>query len=109
MARLEDEFKHLLSENKLPFELEHASFRSDLVLEEGSFGAASTEDLIIGSSRRNSEEIVIDLIRPEVISDLKSIATTMIASGTTGSVSRCVQWLEKRLLTSFFTTTRSRS
>ncbi|KAG2283804.1 hypothetical protein Bca52824_055024 [Brassica carinata] len=81
MARLEDEFKHLLSENKLPFELEHASFRSDLVLEEGSFGAASTEDLIIGSSRRNSEEIVIDLIRPEVISDLKSIATTMIASG----------------------------
>ncbi|KAG2283809.1 hypothetical protein Bca52824_055029 [Brassica carinata] len=66
MARLEDEFKHLLSENKLPFELEHASFRSDLVLEEGSFGAASTEDLIIGSSRRNSEEIVIDLIRPEV-------------------------------------------
>uniref|UniRef100_A0A0D2ZYJ4 Exocyst subunit Exo70 family protein n=3 Tax=Brassica oleracea TaxID=3712 RepID=A0A0D2ZYJ4_BRAOL len=81
MARLEDEFKHLLSENKLPFELEHASFRSDLVLEEGSFGAASTEDLIIGSSRRNSEEIVIDLVRPEVISDLKNIATTMIASG----------------------------
>lgn len=81
MARLEDEFKHLLSENKLPFELEHASFRSDHCIEEGSFGAASTEDLIIGSSRRNSEEIVIDLVRPEVISDLKNIASTMVASG----------------------------
>ncbi|KAJ4888161.1 exocyst subunit exo70 family protein E1 [Raphanus sativus] len=85
MARLEDEFKHLLVENRLPFELEHASFRSEQALGEGSFGAASTEDLILGSSngnnnsrRRNSEEI---LVRPEVISDLKSIAETMFASG----------------------------
>ncbi|CAN7101903.1 unnamed protein product [Brassica rapa subsp. narinosa] len=69
MARLEDEFKHLLVENRLPFELEHA-------VEEDSFG---TEDLILG---RNSEDhIVVDLVRPEVISDLKSIAEAMIASG----------------------------
>ncbi|CAN6911241.1 unnamed protein product [Brassica oleracea] len=63
MARLEDEFKHLL--------VEHAV--------EASFGAASTEDLVPG---RNSEDhIVVDLIRPEVISDLKNIADAMIASG----------------------------
>ncbi|CAH8354138.1 unnamed protein product [Eruca vesicaria subsp. sativa] len=78
MARLEDEFKHLLVENRLPFELEHASFRSEHVVEEDSFGAASTEDLVVGSSRRNSEEI---MVRPEVISDLRSIANTMVASG----------------------------
>lgn len=30
MARLDDEFKHLLVENRLPFEIEHGSFRSDL-------------------------------------------------------------------------------
>ncbi|KAG7564073.1 Cullin repeat-like-containing domain superfamily [Arabidopsis suecica] len=74
----------------LPFELEHSSFRSveaDHGVEEeamASFGAASTEDLILGSnndSRRNSGEIVVDLINPDVISDLKNIATTMIASG----------------------------
>uniref|UniRef100_A0A1J3GCD7 Exocyst subunit Exo70 family protein n=3 Tax=Noccaea caerulescens TaxID=107243 RepID=A0A1J3GCD7_NOCCA len=89
MARLEDEFKHLLVENRLPFELEHASFRSneaDLAVEEGSvasFGAASTEDLNLGSSngRRNSAEMVVDLINPDVISDLKNIANTMVASG----------------------------
>ncbi|KAL1194474.1 Exocyst complex component EXO70E2 [Cardamine amara subsp. amara] len=89
MARLEEEFKHLLVENRLPFELEHSSFRSieaDHGVEEGSvasFGAASTEDLILGSSnsRRNSVEIVVDLINPDVISDLKNIADTMIASG----------------------------
>ncbi|KAF8094844.1 hypothetical protein N665_0351s0012 [Sinapis alba] len=88
MARLEDEFKHLLVENRLPFELEHASFRSEhVVVGEDSFGAASTEDLVIGgsnsnnNSRRNSEEILLDLVRPEVLSDLKNIANTMIASG----------------------------
>ncbi|KAF8105726.1 hypothetical protein N665_0157s0289 [Sinapis alba] len=77
MARLEVEFKHLLVENRLPFELEHASFRSS----EGSM--ASSEDLILGSSnsRRNSGDIVVDLIRPDVISDLKNIADTMVASG----------------------------
>ncbi|CAH8327274.1 unnamed protein product [Eruca vesicaria subsp. sativa] len=51
---------------------------SDHVVEEDSFGAASTEDLVVGSSRRNSEEI---MVRPEVISDLRSIANTMVASG----------------------------
>ncbi|EOA23800.1 hypothetical protein CARUB_v10017014mg [Capsella rubella] len=90
MARLEEEFKHLLVENRLPFEIEHTSFRSieaDHGVEEGSmasFGAASTEDLILGSnnnSRRSSGEIVVDLINPDVISDLKNIADTMIASG----------------------------
>ncbi|KAJ0245429.1 Exocyst subunit Exo70 family protein [Hirschfeldia incana] len=82
MARLEDEFKHLLVENRLPFELEHASsFRSEHVVGEDSFGAVSTEDLFTGSSRRNSEESFVDLIRPEVISDLRNIADTMVASG----------------------------
>ncbi|KAJ4900879.1 exocyst subunit exo70 family protein E1 [Raphanus sativus] len=44
--------------------------------------SASTEDLILSNSRRNSgDNIVVDLIRPDVISDLKNIADAMIASG----------------------------
>ncbi|CAN8265886.1 unnamed protein product [Cochlearia groenlandica] len=90
MARLEDEFKHMLVENRLPFELEHASFRSseaDHGLEDGSmasFGAASTEYLILGSnnnSRRESADTGVDLISPDVVSDLYNIANTMVASG----------------------------
>ncbi|XP_010528405.1 PREDICTED: exocyst complex component EXO70B1 [Tarenaya hassleriana] len=78
MTRLEDEFLNMLVENRLPFEPEHMSFRS----EEGS--VASSEDLLLGggiSSRRNSGEAVIDLVNPYIIPDLNKIANAMISAG----------------------------
>ncbi|KAL3844601.1 hypothetical protein ACJIZ3_002004 [Penstemon smallii] len=87
MARLEEEFVHLLVQNRQPFEPEHMSFRSS---EEDnfefnsivSFGDDSFEDVSQRDSMgRSSEEYVIELVHPDVIPDLKSIANLMFDSG----------------------------
>ncbi|VFQ68529.1 unnamed protein product [Cuscuta campestris] len=86
MTRLEDEFMHLLVNNRLPFEPEHMSFRSteeDTV--DGSsiisFGEESVDD---GAHRdsmsRSSEDYVVELVHPDVIPDLKCIANLMFDS-----------------------------
>ncbi|PIA57741.1 hypothetical protein AQUCO_00600455v1 [Aquilegia coerulea] len=61
MARLEEEFSYILSQNKQSFEPEHVFS-------------------LIDSSSRVSEDSLIDLVHPNVIPDLKCIANVMIAS-----------------------------
>ncbi|XP_041002614.1 exocyst complex component EXO70E2-like [Juglans microcarpa x Juglans regia] len=86
MERLEEEFRHMLVENRQPFEPEHVSFRSseeDVVDEASiiSFGDESIEDSIHRDTvSRASEDYIIDLIHPDVIPDLRCIAKLMISS-----------------------------
>uniref|UniRef100_A0A2P2LV20 Exocyst subunit Exo70 family protein n=1 Tax=Rhizophora mucronata TaxID=61149 RepID=A0A2P2LV20_RHIMU len=86
MARLEEEFKNLLVQNRQPYEPEHVSFRSS---EEDpvdfgsvvSVGDDSAEDSIQRDSlSRTSEELIIDLVNTYVISDLRRIANLMFSS-----------------------------
>lgn len=86
MERLEEELIYILARNKQPFELEHVSFHSceDVPVYDGS--VVSIEDNSIEeSSQRNScdsEHVgpVIDLIHPNAIPDIKSIAKIMFSS-----------------------------
>ncbi|MBA0726160.1 hypothetical protein Golax_002008 [Gossypium laxum] len=86
MQRLEDEFKHVLVHHRQPFEPEPISFRSseDDAVEEGSIvslGDESVEESTLRDSiSRNSEEFIVDLVHPDVISDLKCIANLMFSS-----------------------------
>lgn len=86
MARLEEEFRHLLVQNRQPFEPEHMSFRSseDDFMEGGSVissGDDSLEDVVQRYSMgRSSEDYVIELLHHDVIRDLKSIANLMFDS-----------------------------
>lgn len=86
MARLEEEFRHLLVQNRQPFEPELVSFRSseEDIIEAGSVissGDDSLEDVVQRDSMgRASEEYVIELVRQDVILDLKSIAYLMFDS-----------------------------
>uniref|UniRef100_A0A5B7AYW5 Exocyst subunit Exo70 family protein n=1 Tax=Davidia involucrata TaxID=16924 RepID=A0A5B7AYW5_DAVIN len=86
MARLEEEFCHILVQNRQPFEPEHVSFRSseEEVVDEGSivsFGDDSVEDVLQRDSiSRGSEEYIIDLVHPDVIPDLRCIANLMFDS-----------------------------
>lgn len=86
MARLEEEFRHLLVQNRQPFEPELMSFRSseDDVVDESSF-VSFGDDSIEGSLRRDSisrtsEEFTVDLVNPDVITDLRCIANLMFMS-----------------------------
>ncbi|KAI3462883.1 hypothetical protein Pfo_019546 [Paulownia fortunei] len=86
MARLEEEFRHLLIQYRQHFEPEHMSFRSseDDIVESGSIifsGDDSADDLVQRDSMgRASEEYIIELVHPDVIPDLKSIANLMFDS-----------------------------
>ncbi|KAL7141089.1 hypothetical protein ABFS83_08G030600 [Erythranthe nasuta] len=92
MNRLEDEFRHLLVQNRQPFEPEHMSFRSseeDSIIEAGSVissGDDSVEDVAAAavvhrdSMGRSSVDYVIELVNVDVIPDLKSIANLMFDS-----------------------------
>lgn len=86
MARLEEEFRNLLFQNRQPFEPEHMSFRSndeDAVDESSiiSFDDDPVEDLLQSDSiSRSSEDYIIHLVHPDVIPDLKSIANLMLGS-----------------------------
>lgn len=86
MARLEEEFRHMLVHNRQNFEPEHFSFRSseDDGLDENSvvsFGDDSIDDLVQRDSvSRGSEVFIMDLVNPQVISDLRSIANLMFDS-----------------------------
>lgn len=85
MARLEEEFRHLLVQNRQPFEPEHMSFRSteDDLIEAGSVissGDDSLED-VRESMGRTSEEYAVELVNQDVVHDLKSISGLMFDSG----------------------------
>lgn len=86
MARLEEEFRHLLVQNRQPFEPEHMSFRSteDDLIEAGSVissGDDSLEDVVQRDSMgRTSEDYIVELVNQDVVQDLKSIANLMFDS-----------------------------
>ncbi|CAJ1833085.1 unnamed protein product [Sphenostylis stenocarpa] len=86
MARLEEEFRNLLIQNRQPFEPEYVSFRSseeDAVDENSiiSVGDESVEESLQRDSvSRASEEHIIDLVHPAVIPDLRCIANLLFAS-----------------------------
>lgn len=84
MARLQEELFHILRQNKQFFEPDCSSFHSceEVVYEES---IVFEEDDISEESRRESngdesKEYAVDLINPEVIPHLKSIANMMFAS-----------------------------
>lgn len=86
MARLEEEFRNLLIQNRQPFEPEYVSFRSseeDPVDENSvvSLGDESVEESLQRDSvSRALEEHIIDLVNPAVIPDLRCIANLLFAS-----------------------------
>lgn len=86
MTRLEEELKHILVQNRQPFEPEHMSFRSseEDTLDDGSiisFGDDSVDDgLQRDSVSRGAEEYTIDLIHRDVIPDLRCIVNLMFDS-----------------------------
>ncbi|XP_073293977.1 exocyst complex component EXO70E2-like [Primulina huaijiensis] len=86
MARLEEEFKILLIQNRQPFEPEYMSFRSNEedIIDAGSVissGDDSFDDLVQRESMgRASKDYIIELLHPGVIRDLKCIAHLMYDS-----------------------------
>ncbi|PWA56514.1 Cullin repeat-like-containing domain-containing protein [Artemisia annua] len=86
MVRIEEEFRHILVNNRQNFEPEHMSFRSSE--DDGldlnsvvSFGDDSIDDSIQRDSiSRGAEVYIMDLINPQVIPDLRSIASLMFDS-----------------------------
>ncbi|KAL3568073.1 hypothetical protein D5086_030724 [Populus alba] len=95
MKRLEVVFKHMLVENRQPFEQKHASVflsAADTV-STTSFGVSLVENsdnrgayLVENSDdrcifNRKSEEFIIDLVQYDAISELRRIANLMFISG----------------------------
>ncbi|KAK1423350.1 hypothetical protein QVD17_18649 [Tagetes erecta] len=86
MAKVEEKLKHMLVHNMQHIEAERLSFGSteDDELDDSSsfsFGDDSDDDSIqIESVIRGSEVYIMDLINPQVIPDLKSIANLMLDS-----------------------------
>lgn len=84
MVRLEEEFKHMLLQNRRSIEPEHTSFRSseEDAAEVGSMISSSFDDSLRRDSfNRISEESLIDLVHPEILPDLRCIANLMCSSG----------------------------
>ena len=85
MARLEEEFRNLLIQNRQPFEPEYVSFRSneeDSIADESSvvsLGDDSVESFRRDSPSKASEEHTLDLVHPGVIPHLRCIANLMFA------------------------------
>lgn len=82
MARLEDEFVHLLVHYRQLLEPDRLSFRStedDLIddFSLSSFDEEPIEGKIQSESSRKSEEFLIDLVHPDAIFELKTIADMM--------------------------------
>lgn len=104
MNRLEEEFKHLLVQNKQPFEPEHMSFRSneDDDGSVASFGDDSVEDVVQRDSMsRRSEEYVVELVHPDVIPDLRCIANLMFNSNYSRECSQAFVNVRKDALDDF--------
>ncbi|XP_030483907.2 exocyst complex component EXO70E2 [Cannabis sativa] len=86
MDRLEEEFKYILVQSSQPFEPEHMSFRSseEDTLDESSmnsFGDDSVEESLQRDSlSRISDELIVDLVNPDVIPELRSIVNLMFNS-----------------------------
>ncbi|KNA18529.1 hypothetical protein SOVF_069960 [Spinacia oleracea] len=85
MARLEEEFGHIIVQHSQPFEPGHKSFRSsergDVVGSPVSLEDDPLEDSLQRESvGKNLEDFIVDLVQPDVIPDLKCIANLMFIS-----------------------------
>ncbi|XP_020092358.1 exocyst complex component EXO70A1-like isoform X1 [Ananas comosus] len=85
MARLEEEFVHLLAHYRQPMDPGRLSFRSteDDSMEDfssSSFGEEPIEGKIQGDSSSSPEEYIVDLINSHAIATIKSIAEVMFLS-----------------------------
>ncbi|PON46178.1 Exocyst complex protein [Parasponia andersonii] len=86
MARLEEEFRYMLVQSRQAYEPERMSFRSseEDTLDESSinsFGFDSVEESLQRDSlSRISDEFVVDLVHPDVVPELRSIANLMFNS-----------------------------
>ncbi|XP_047314766.1 exocyst complex component EXO70E2-like [Impatiens glandulifera] len=88
MARLEEEFMHILVHNRVPFEPEHVSFRSNEEDVMDSVSTLSFDESIEFVAQRDSSMSVsmninrgpVDLVHPSVIPYLKSIVKSMFDS-----------------------------
>ncbi|CAN0870275.1 Exocyst complex component EXO70E2 [Linum grandiflorum] len=89
MARLEQEFTHLLVQNQLPFDRELASFRSseDDGIDFSSVVSAGDDSGFDDPIARDSvsrtweENNIMDLVHPDSVPDLRDIANLMFVSG----------------------------
>ncbi|XP_057521714.1 exocyst complex component EXO70E2 [Amaranthus tricolor] len=93
MARLEQEFEHIIVQHSQPFEPEHMSFRSSEG--DGAVGSPYSLDddpledsLQRESVGKNLEDFIVDLVHPDVIPDLKCIANLMLVSNYDRECSR---------------------
>ncbi|KAB1211520.1 Exocyst complex component EXO70B1 [Morella rubra] len=84
MGRLEEEFRHILIENRQPFEPEHISFEWHEDYGSASVSLVSFRDESVEESlhsvSRASVEYIIDLLNPDVISELRCIVNLMFHS-----------------------------
>lgn len=85
MARLEQEFGHIIVQHSQPFEPEHMSFRSSEGVGVVGSPCSLEDDPLEDSLRRESvgknlEDFIVDLVHPDVIPDLKCIANLMFIS-----------------------------
>ncbi|XP_011000086.1 PREDICTED: exocyst complex component EXO70B1-like [Populus euphratica] len=84
MGRLQEEFMHMLTKNRQPFEPKHVPAASIAVNEVSEI---SLGDKLVGDSKlrkiinRNSEEFTINLVQYDVIPELRRIANVMSISG----------------------------
>ncbi|CAN1137639.1 Exocyst complex component EXO70E2 [Linum perenne] len=89
MARLEQEFTHLLAQNQLPFDRELASFRSSeddgidfsSVVSNGDDSGFDDPIARDSVSRTWEENNIMDLVHPDAVPDLRDIANLMFVSG----------------------------
>ncbi|KAJ6960161.1 exocyst complex component EXO70E2-like [Populus alba x Populus x berolinensis] len=84
MGRLQEEFKHMLSKNRQPFEPKHVPAVSIAV---NAVSKISLGNKLVGDSKlrkiinRNSEEFTTNLVQYDVIPELRRIANAMSISG----------------------------
>lgn len=86
MARLEEEFRHLLAKSSLEYEPESVSFHvAEDAVEDGStslYRDESFESTVRSSSvGRILENSIIDLVNPDAIIELRGIANVMFKAG----------------------------
>ncbi|KAL9381034.1 hypothetical protein Peur_026691 [Populus x canadensis] len=84
MGRLQEEFKHMLTKNRQPFEPKHVPAVSIAV---NAVSKISLGNKLVGDSmlrkiiNRNSEEFTTNLVQYDVIPELRRIANVMSISG----------------------------
>ncbi|GJY46073.1 exocyst complex component EXO70B1-like protein [Tanacetum coccineum] len=122
MARVEEEFKHMLAHNRQNFKLGHFLFRSteDDSFDESSrfsFGDESVDDSIQRDSISIGAEVcVMDLINPQVIPDLRIIADLMFDSNYGRECSQafhvclltceCFPWIQMKTVSGMVVSTK---